>query len=691
MKKLFKILAGLVLVIILALIAVPFFVSADMLKGRVAEELSKATGRTITINGNASLKLFPDIAVSLEDVSLSNPQGAFKSKRMFAAKKLETGVKLMPLLSKEIIITGVTLDGAEINLEENAAGEKNWEFAAKSSSETQKEVVKEEGKKKSKLAIGDIAVKGSSVSYVAKGAKPIALSNINISLSGADGTEPLELDGSADYNGETVNVSLDVKDSQGFLAGKASPVALDLSLPGGKVNFEGTAEQKGEIGAEGKLAADIAALPSLMKWATGKPAAPSIPKKVSLSSAIIAKGKVISFGDLKASADSLNANGKLTVDASGNMPSLSGNLHLGKIDTAQFASGAEKAGGSNVPTGNEPAAGGKGWSSEPIDLSGLKAVNAKLGLAIDGVKAGKLEVGAIATNVNLQNGVLQLGLDKAALYGGNASGAVSASSGGIATALDITNVQIEPLMTALNGQSRLSGTGNVKLNVKGAGNSQKAIVNTLNGTLGLSLRDGAVKGINIGKFLRDAKKGFVNDNSSEKTDFAEFSGNFTITNGVASNNDLTLKAPILRMGGSGTINLPARSINYKLTPTLVNSSKGQDGKDKAGITIPLLITGSWDKPAITPDVAGIAQEALKDPEAFKENLKNLKEGVKDFNSPKDILRALGGSKETAPAPATETAPTTTTGTETTAPAAAEQKKPDAKTQAIEGLLKSLSK
>ena len=668
MKKLLNMIGALGALLILTLLAIPFFISADMLKGKVAEELSKATGRTITIEGNASLKLLPEIAVSLEKVTLGNPPGDFTSRRMFYASKLDTGVRLMPLLSKEIIITGVTLEGAEINLEETSSGAKNWEFASNASSNTKQEKAEEEGAA-SKFAIGDIAVKDSSVNYNPANGKAVALSKINIALSGADGNAPMALDGSAEYKNAQVSIALDVKDLRGFLKGIASPVQADMALPSGRITFSGTAEKKTDITAKGDLRVDVSSLPLLLQWATDKPAAANLPKKLSLNGPMALNGKRMSFSQFQVQADDIGASGKLAVDMGGSVPSLEGSLKLGVIDMARFSNTAEAR-------GDVPAAGGEGWSSKPIDLSVLKSVNAKLGLAIDGVKNGKLEIGRSALDVNLQGGALKLGIGSMALYGGNAKGNVQLSTVGIATALDVSGVNIESLLVALNGKSRLTGTAAFDLNLHGSGTSQKAIVNSLVGTARMIFRDGKVKGINLGEFLRNVKQGKFYADDSQATDFAELGGNWNFANGVGSNDDLALKAPILRMTGKGSINLPGRSLNYRLMPTLVASSKGQDGKDKAGLTIPLLVTGLWTKPQITPDLAGMLQEGLRNPEALKGNLKNLKEGLKNFNSPSDIGKALLGGGSSEPAPATPTDPATV------------QPAVDQKKQAIENLFKS---
>jgi AsmA protein len=147
-----------------------------------------------------------------------------------------------------------------------------------------------------------------------------------------------------------------------------------------------------------------------------------------------------------------------------------------------------------------------------------------------------------------------------------------------------------------------------------------------------------------------------------------------------TNNDLSMKSPVLRVAGKGTVSLPPKTVNYRLEPTIVGSLKGQgDTKDaRTGLTIPLVIAGPWANPSITPDVVGMLQDGLKNPEALKQNLKDITGQLKDFNSPKDIGKALLGAPPKA-TPADGAA------------AATPSTKSDAITQGIGGLLNAVGK
>lgn len=632
-KKLLKIVAALLVLLIVAAVAAPLLISADTLKAQAVAQISKATGRQLTIDGKASLKLFPTLAVSLENVSLSNPAGDFTSKRMFFARKLEAGMQLVPLLGSQVNITGVTLDGAEINLEQNAAGVKNWDFAGAKPATQQAATQEAAAKPAHAIAIGDINIKDSSVNYLVAGQPPVALSAINLSVKGADGSKPLAVNGSANYREQKVTITLNMRDSRGVLSGSESPVELQLSLPGGQLAFSGKASKAPS--ASGTVKLELADVPALVQWATGKPAAASLPKSLRLDGPLSIQGKQYSLNSFTASGDALSASGKLMLDMSAAVPSLTGALKLGSIDLATFDKSPAKAAAGAPNAAATPAPAG-GWNATPIDLSALTTVNAKLDLAIDGIKKDKLALGSSALNVDLQNGVLKLIISKMALYGGNAHGSLALSNGGLATALDVDSVQIEPLMNALAGQSRLTGTASLKLNLTAAGNSQRAWVDSLGGTASLVAKDGAVKGINLAQFLQNAQQGNLSGGDNQATAFSSLGSSFKFASGVGTTSDISLISSALHVTGSGTVSLPPKTLNLKLSPSIITA------QNQPGLSVPLTVTGSWSNSHVTPDVKGLVNQVIQNPDAMKQNLKNLKQGLKNFNSPKDIFKALGG-------------------------------------------------
>jgi uncharacterized protein involved in outer membrane biogenesis len=88
-------------------------------------EVREVTGRELTIAGPMHLEFFPKIAVSAEQVSLSNAAWA-KNPQMANLEKVALEISLLPLLSGRIEVSSIQLAGLTLNLETNAKGDGNW-------------------------------------------------------------------------------------------------------------------------------------------------------------------------------------------------------------------------------------------------------------------------------------------------------------------------------------------------------------------------------------------------------------------------------------------------------------------------------------------------------------------------------------------------------------------------------------
>jgi AsmA protein len=158
----------------------------------------------------------------------------------------------------------------------------------------------------------------------------------------------------------------------------------------------------------------------------------------------------------------------------------------------------------------------------------------------------------------------------------------------------------------------------------------------LGGTAKLSLKDGGLKGINIDELIRKAKKQ-PSQSSSQRTDLSELTASFVIKNGVAHNDDLSAKAPLLRLSGAGDVNIGANAIDYLAKVSFVASSAGQGGKDLAdlnGQTLPVKIDGTLDAPQFHPDLNALLKGVVKQQAGRVED--KAKQQLKD--KLKDLLR-----------------------------------------------------
>ncbi len=281
---------------------------------------------------------------------------------------------------------------------------------------------------------------------------------------------------------------------------------------------------------------------------------------------------------------------------------------------------------------------------QPLDLSALRGLNLDGSLRIGQLKVANIKSSQVRLDVKAHNGQVKFSPLSANLYQGNMKGSVSVNAQAapvISVNQTLSGINVAALTKDAANFDTLEGRGNVGVNLTMRGDTVGAMKKALNGNLSLNLADGAIKGINIAKKLRDAQGMFgkggasaqtQSANQGEKTDFSELKATFKVNNGVAHNDDLSLKSPLLRLSGNGDINIGNDSMNYLAKATLAKTLEGQGGRDAVGgITVPVRVSGPFADLKYTLDFGAMLGEAAK--EKIKTGVKNklqdqLKGGLK---------------------------------------------------------------
>ena len=245
-------------------------------------------------------------------------------------------------------------------------------------------------------------------------------------------------------------------------------------------------------------------------------------------------------------------------------------------------------------------------TSEPeqaLDLSALRALNLDGSLRVGALKVANVKINQLRVDVQAHKGIVNVSPLSANLYQGSTTGSIivnAQATPAITIKQTMSGIDIAPLGKDAANFDTLEGKGNVALNLSMQGNKVSEMKRALNGTANLSLVDGAIKGINLAKKLRGVKSmfGAKSDtqaaDKSEKTDFSELKASFKIANGVAHNDDLSMKSPLLRLSGAGDIDIGKDSIDYLAKATLAKTLEGQGGADSVGgLTVPVRVSGPF--------------------------------------------------------------------------------------------------
>jgi uncharacterized protein involved in outer membrane biogenesis len=106
----------------------------NLLKPRIAQAVRDATGRELTLGGPIKLAIGLSPSLVVRNVALANAPWASQT-QMIRAKKLQTRVRLLPLLFGDVELERIVLVDVEVLLETDGGGRRNWEFPAGHKSE----------------------------------------------------------------------------------------------------------------------------------------------------------------------------------------------------------------------------------------------------------------------------------------------------------------------------------------------------------------------------------------------------------------------------------------------------------------------------------------------------------------------------------------------------------------------------
>ena len=590
-KYLLYALGTLVGLAVVAAIAVAVLFDPNQLKGEIERVVKEQTGRTLKLEGDLRLAFWPSIGASMGRASLSERSSA---KPFASLESAQLAVRLLPLLRGETVVDEIRLSGLKVNLEKGRDGKFNFDdllgVAAGGRPAARKQAPESGGGPKVRFDVSGVRVENASLTYQdLESGQKVAISDLQLRTGRIASGVPGKLEFSA--------------------ALKTDKPAID-----GKLELS--------TGYRYEAARNVVRLEGLSSKITLS--GPDVPGKtltIPLSGSVQAElGKASVRADLAAKLDDSNIRAKLGLE--GNSPaSYNFDVDIDRLNVDRYL---PPEGGAKSGTASASAATKSAQAADtPVDLSALKGLRARGRLRIGELQVHHVKLSKLATDVRVANGRAELAPHSASLYQGALAGALTLDANARRVALKekLSGVSIGPLVADLAQRDVVAGRGDVALDVGATGSSVNGMKKSLAGSARLALRDGAIKGVNLGESLRKAQS-LISSKSTQtlsadraqQTDFSELSASFAIRNGVAHNDDLSAKAPLFRLTGAGDIDIGGERIDYRAKAAVVGSAEGQGGKELAqlrGLSVPVRIVGPFDALKFEIDYKAVAAEMAK--------------------------------------------------------------------------------
>ncbi|RTE67056.1 AsmA family protein [Amphritea opalescens] len=711
MKTLLKIFGGLIALLLIVVVAggvlLGMFFDPNEYKPEIQKLALEKGGVQLQIDGDLGWSVFPWLGIEINQIKVNYPG----QPQLAELNQAQVSVELPALISGNVKMSSILLDGLTLNLEKNKEGQTNWALttteAADNAAVETTTAAETSGGAAIALDIESISITNGNIRYsdASTGSK-VLLNNFTMT-SGKVTTGayfPAQLSFQAEqYQADQKQLTVDAALTAEFFLDLANQQynikGLESTLGLSGVPFNGKSVKvtlNSDI--ESNLASETASLKGMSLKAANLTASGDV-KVVSFSKPVISGNlnvaqfslqellaalgqpaiettdpdvlKAISFNaQLGGAANTLGLNKmSLKLDDTSFNGSFAMNLATGSI--AFNLTGDELNADRYLPPASEQPAQASsgsatkstGYSKEPVvPVELLRGLNMDVDLGLKKLLISNLTLTNLQLATSAHGGLVNIKKLNADMYSGTLRNSVIIDARKSPTKLtvdkNISSIQIGDLLMDLAEVDRLTGTFNTQSKITAQGESVYAIVNSLNGYAKVTMPDGAVKGIDMAQtlcqgFNNITSLGIDADQVDRSTPFADLSSNFTFTNGVVSNQDLTAKLDAITLSGKGSVSLPAQTMDYRLGLTIEDDLFKKScsvNNNLEGVEWPVNCKGSFDTPPAQlcrPDASVLTdllkQKAKKELESKLMEKLGGDEGDSKVEGAKKLLKGLFGS------------------------------------------------
>ena len=673
--------------VVLAAIALVVLVDPNDYRDDIAKLVQQKTGRPLEIRGKLGLKLFPWIALEVSDVRLGNPPG-YGSDPFLSVTSASVGVKLLPLLHKQVEVRRVSVEGLSVTLVSRSPEQNNW----KDLSESKEPAQPQSSGSAAKTSIAGLDVSKATLIYRDETRKSVArLTSLEIHTGALGGSDPVDADVKFDYDeGGSAKVAhvetkarilmppdssrIDVQklDAKADWFGKpaegaSTPKPLTIAVSSPSLALDTKAETlapttldlkvgdlpvKVDVQGEklfsayvvsGKIQVPKTPPRDLMKSFDIEPPVTSDPKALSafsFASNFRLTQKQLQLSALDLALDETVVKGTFGIDDLEAM-ALRFDLDVNGIDLDRYMAPSKKE--AVKTAGGSASAAAKAAPPTPLPIDMLRSLNLQGKLHVGRAKVTDMPFTDVRLPIEAKEGRAHLGPTQAKLFGGTYDGNIVLDAKPAQATLSVDehakSIDIGSLMKAGFETTRIVGKGNANAKLNATGNTDQAMFKTLAGKIDFDVKDGAVTGVDLWFELRRAVALFKRQEQptrpagEPKTAFNALSGSALVNKGVLSNDDLLVDMSYLRAKGKGTLALESQAVDYRLVAEIYRVPEGDAGMaDLKAAEIPVTITGTLADMKVRPDVEGYLKSRFK------------KEVDKKVDEKKEELRKKLGDK-----------------------------------------------
>ena len=590
-KNFLKVLAGFVVVLLIAGFFLISSVNTERNKLAIQEAILTATGYELTIAGDMSVNLFPTLGLTLNDVRFRNP--AF-NQELASTSAAVLSADFRALLRGELYVRELSADDFHINVYTDSSGNNIWSVEDFSSADPSDPVVN--------------SSTGSTVEQdtVSVSFERIRIANASIDIQDAQQGFRYSIN-NLNFDSRDTNIEgrpFDVDLNFDFLNnGMSTPLPLRLrstitadvnngNIDIANVNFSITPvlitgaiavrDFNDNLSYEGALESNNFDVMGLLQT-LGYVEAPATfsgeitsTQDFGFNLELNGDATQLTVADFEATLGStdIQANGDIRFATEFVPTNVRYQVITSSIDFSPFTPSGSESEQTQTADEELAAAAPQPQRGNNIELpfDSLQSFNVLGSVAIESITANELVIQDVNLFTNVEDGVLDIELQPTSLYGGTAQGLIRVDSrsddAALETQLVLNQLNIVEFAPAISRLNTVTGRLNVETAYSAAGSTTNELLNTLNGTTSFAITENSVDiGVIKQVFTAIAALSPTGESIQQWPDviqFSELGGYILLEDGITNNQEVLLRMDNIDLSGTGGIDLAAGSFDYDL-------------------------------------------------------------------------------------------------------------------------------
>lgn len=616
MKNFLKVLAGFVVLLIIAGILLISRVNTDANKTAISDAVLATTGYELVIGGDLSLSLYPNLGLSLADVRLKNPAYPME---LASTSSAVLSVDFSSLLSSQIQVREISTEDFHANYYIDEEGNSIWSVNADSAAISDPGTDSSSASPASSSSIPD-AQEASDITTLSVERLRIANASIDIQDLSRDARYQIDnltldsLDTNIDGRPFSIDLQFDYENN-----GMSAPVPLALrsevvaDINAGTLQLTDLQFSVTPMLVSGDVIInDLNSSPSY----EGSLSAAPFDVLVLLESLGMREGqqdvnfgvdtdKLLSFNmqfngtDAQASIPAFNiefAGASIESDAQIRLASelaplnVSYNVNAGALDLSPFFPEPTSEGeptSSSEPAPDAPAsqlneaAQYQPETELPVDL--INSMTLLGAISIESITASGMRFEDVNIFTNVEDGLLDVEIPPISLLDGSLRGTVRlntrTSTPELQTSLTANDLNLVDLAPSVSRFNTLTGFLQLESTYTASGSSVESMLDSLSGSTAFSVNENSVDiGVIKQVFTAIAALSPTGEAIQQWPDvmrFGDMSGYVLLEQGLESKQDVKLRMDNFDITGSGQIDLEAQSFSYDMLFTVLGAPHPQ--------------------------------------------------------------------------------------------------------------------